>query len=761
MFCLWTLSLVLLSTISCTSAAIEDCKCWISILKRTPCKTVDWFSSKEDCESVGCCHDDVTSLFALGWKGRCYEKSGKCPKKECQVSPAQRKQVGYRAIGKRRCKRLGGCFDESRQDPQCYKKRSPEDLKFRTTTELSPRTTVLPSVGYRTTDMEGLALEGPIVKIGEFIKAQMLVEENPINPATLTQKKKTDSAKRSQKMKTNPTKSSTAAIMRSTTTPTNSPMATSTESTTVNDQLEKFTTANSSPFISYETTRIVTTKEPSKVNTTVVSQTFSTHSSKLSDTSAFTSTNAINQSTIPEPATNLTAASSTSSTNAIYTSSFATKNLTTTTSSSVPTTPSITSSMTLSLSIISSTNSISTRPVSTQNNASSTPLTSTSTSSTSTTSPITSSFVSTSNPTSVKPTHAPGYYGPNGIYEMGGFTLLAQCPSEDQEKRDCTRRSVTKESCYKQFCCWKEPNICHLPTVKTLHWKKSNKSFGWTSWGAWSRCPDATSCTLAKQTRSRRCQSKINCVGKNEETRNCAVICQASWSEWGEWTTCSDSCGPGVTERARLCLRMGIIASTSSCLGGYKGSSESKPCNTDLCSQWSSWSSGLCPAECGSSGIGVQERTCNEKGKSTGEKQCSIKVKICKGLPCTNIKQQTAEWSTWSKWSSCSNSCGIGTRRRKRACSTMDGLIATQNVRVFPGQMTPCIGGNSATIEEQTCNEDLCLSWSKWSAPKPCSALCGGGTKDIIRTCTKSGFRSIPPSCSRTRVRCRDHQCPK
>ena len=84
------------------------------------------------------------------------------------------------------------------------------------------------------------------------------------------------------------------------------------------------------------------------------------------------------------------------------------------------------------------------------------------------------------------------------------------------------------------------------------------------------------------------------------------------------------------------------------------------------------------------------------------------------------------EWSNWGAWSSCSISCGPGTKEQTRVCDNP----APENGG------TPCAGSSS---ESENCNEQACSvdgAWADWGVWSDCTLTCGDGTKDRSRTCT-------------------------
>ena len=128
--------------------------------------------------------------------------------------------------------------------------------------------------------------------------------------------------------------------------------------------------------------------------------------------------------------------------------------------------------------------------------------------------------------------------------------------------------------------------------------------------------------------------------------------------------------------------------------------------------------------------------------KSTGD-YCKCKSRQCdspaaqhSGLPCegadlvvTNCTQH-GQWTKWSDWSGCSQSCGIGLKRRQRFCGNPEPLHGGRT----------CIGPDT---DEQYCDDlprcaehtaSLSYSppaavptWSLWSEWTQCSGQCGQG----------------------------------
>jgi len=206
----------------------------------------------------------------------------------------------------------------------------------------------------------------------------------------------------------------------------------------------------------------------------------------------------------------------------------------------------------------------------------------------------------------------------------------------------------------------------------------------------------------------------------------CPVDC--SVGQWGAWDTCTMSCGEGHQLRART------HAMPSRGGKACPQTDESRTCNESACpsdcvtGSWSSWSA--CTATCGG---GTQKRTrSTSKHAAYGGKACehmhenqSCTVLECP-VPCVV--------GPWGVWSSCTASCGTGTRTRER--------VLTQ----------PLHGGDAcpAGAETAPCNQHMCPrdckinAWSSWSE---CSEPCGPGVHRRHRTVlhsAKHGGKACP-----------------
>eukprot|EP00933_Yihiella_yeosuensis_P057696 TRINITY_DN5769_c1_g2_i1.p1 TRINITY_DN5769_c1_g2~~TRINITY_DN5769_c1_g2_i1.p1 ORF type:complete len:1326 (+),score=179.83 TRINITY_DN5769_c1_g2_i1:153-4130(+) len=274
------------------------------------------------------------------------------------------------------------------------------------------------------------------------------------------------------------------------------------------------------------------------------------------------------------------------------------------------------------------------------------------------------------------------------------------------------------------------------------------------NWQAWSDCP--VSCGSGKQTRGRTVKRRAEgsgkaCQGKEKEIKDCSVPqcpvhCKVgSWSRWG---ACSKTCGGGELVRTRSleAPRHGGIKCPA------EGSKQSQKCNVKPCprdckwSNWDTWSS--CTKTC---------------GRGTRSRSRSIVVeaahggKVCTGgskedEPCNTHKCAIdCRVEGWAGWSQCSKSCDGGTQFRTRGI-----IVKSQH------------GGKGCPTElkqEQKCGAKACpvdCVWSAWGIWNKCSHTCGGGKSTRFRTVktpAAHGGKQCVGSKSQT-MQCGQHSCP-
>ena len=242
-----------------------------------------------------------------------------------------------------------------------------------------------------------------------------------------------------------------------------------------------------------------------------------------------------------------------------------------------------------------------------------------------------------------------------------------------------------------------------------------------SSWGAWGACP--VTCGKGEQVSTRNIvRAALNggkTCGATLRKQDCRdALCPIACAEgvWSAWTQCSKTCGGGATRRQRTQVqpRFGGAACGAS--------AQSKTCNPAACPtacKVSSWNAyGSCSTSCGA---GRKMRTRNVEIKNSPDGTACPALTdyaVCSGAPCP----VDCLMQNWEAWTSCSVTCGAGSKSRTR--------------KIF----TKAANGGKAcglTTATADCAAGPCpinCQVNGWSAWSPCSAECGGGASTRERS---------------------------
>ncbi|XP_048584536.1 uncharacterized protein LOC5510519 isoform X1 [Nematostella vectensis] len=282
---------------------------------------------------------------------------------------------------------------------------------------------------------------------------------------------------------------------------------------------------------------------------------------------------------------------------------------------------------------------------------------------------------------------------------------------------------------------------------------------GWSDYSSWSLC--TKSCGGGTRTRTRTCTNPKpssggkDCVGDDKQTRECGKApcpVNGGWSDYSSWSSCTKSCGGGTQTRTRTCTNPKPSSGGKDCVGDDK---QTRECGKAPCpvnggwSDYSSWSS--CTKSCGG-GTRTRTRTCTNPKPSSGGKDCvgdDKQTRECGKAPCP----VNGGWSDYSSWSSCTKSCGGGTRTRTRTCT---------NPKPSSGGKD-CVGIAKQTRE---CGKAPCPvngGWSEFSEWTKCTKTCGGGKQERTRTCTNPSPSNGGKDCvgdAKEEKDCNTDKCP-
>ncbi|XP_027058955.1 A disintegrin and metalloproteinase with thrombospondin motifs adt-1-like isoform X3 [Pocillopora damicornis] len=282
---------------------------------------------------------------------------------------------------------------------------------------------------------------------------------------------------------------------------------------------------------------------------------------------------------------------------------------------------------------------------------------------------------------------------------------------------------------------------------------------GWSSWSGWTSCTKP--CGTGSQERARSCTNPRpqhggkSCSGSAKLERSCnqqPCPVHGGWSRWSGWTSCTKSCGTGSQERFRGCTNPRPKHGGRLCTGQTR---DKRNCNKKQCpvnggwSSWSGWTS--CSNSCGK-GSRERTRSCTNPRPQHGGNSCSGSAKLvrsCNQQPCP----VDGGWSGWGVWSDCSHPCDVGEQRRSRTCTAPSPL--------YGGKSCPGAGN-----EQRVCNTHPCPvngGWSSWSMSMPCSVTCGNGVEIVSRSCTnprpKNGGKPCPGEAKKKQP-CSRISCP-
>ncbi|XP_064650190.1 hemicentin-1-like isoform X2 [Lineus longissimus] len=282
---------------------------------------------------------------------------------------------------------------------------------------------------------------------------------------------------------------------------------------------------------------------------------------------------------------------------------------------------------------------------------------------------------------------------------------------------------------------------------------------GFSTWSAWGDC--SVTCGQGTQFRSRTCDNPAplnggrNCNGGKKQSQTCFVEgCQTDgqWGEWGSWEECSMTCGEGERVRTRKCDSPAPAYGGEQCVGAAV---EKAICNVRSCpidGNWGTWSQwGGCSVTCGQ-GTQERHRRCDSPQAQHGGRKCpgsELERRTCTVRNC----ETDGNWGQWQQWSSCTFSCGGGTRQRVRLCNSPPPSI---NGRFCPGE----------DLQKDYCNSEDCPvhgNWAAWGSWGECSATCGGGSRKRFRTCSDPSAMNGGRTCAGEALsteQCSPDECP-
>eukprot|EP00929_Paragymnodinium_shiwhaense_P029094 TRINITY_DN16758_c0_g1_i1.p1 TRINITY_DN16758_c0_g1~~TRINITY_DN16758_c0_g1_i1.p1 ORF type:complete len:1540 (-),score=253.91 TRINITY_DN16758_c0_g1_i1:359-4978(-) len=281
------------------------------------------------------------------------------------------------------------------------------------------------------------------------------------------------------------------------------------------------------------------------------------------------------------------------------------------------------------------------------------------------------------------------------------------------------------------------------------------------AWGAWNACD--LDCGGGQQYRSRKIDQEpqaggVPCTATNlQETRPCnEQLCSAPpadclFGRWSRWSNCSTDCGVGSMTRSRTIATYAKVGGRGCGTGSQDAALlEVASCSVDtgchdvdcVWGDWYEWSS--CSCSCGG-GTKRRSRVVVQPPRQRG-KLCDPEDKSQIGV-CNTQSCETgcvdARWDEWSEWSVCSMTCDVGYQLRRRDIA----VEATSCGKAVSGDRE-----EYRTCEVQPCQPDQdCLlgDWNEWSS---CSCSCLG-TRDRNRVIKEFARGNGKPCANETAMR--------
>jgi len=133
----------------------------------------------------------------------------------------------------------------------------------------------------------------------------------------------------------------------------------------------------------------------------------------------------------------------------------------------------------------------------------------------------------------------------------------------------------------------------------------------------------------------------------------------------------------------------------------------------------------------------------------------------CEGISTqVNNCSRDGQWTEWSAWSSCSQSCGLAIKTRRRQCGNPSPANGGRSCPGHERDQLYCTSNPPCPVQPQSVDG----GWSEWSGWEDCSTRCGGGTQNRRRRCDnpipQHGGRECS-GCNLDYRSCNTHQCPE
>ncbi|XP_048579836.1 uncharacterized protein LOC116619170 isoform X2 [Nematostella vectensis] len=288
----------------------------------------------------------------------------------------------------------------------------------------------------------------------------------------------------------------------------------------------------------------------------------------------------------------------------------------------------------------------------------------------------------------------------------------------------------------------------------------------YTAWSTFTEC--SKSCENGTRYRYRNCSQPLpqhggrNCshLGDDKEQENCNThMCpiHGGYTEWTNFTECTVSCGNGTKFRNRTCTNPEPRHGGRDCDGPAV---EILACNTHFCpihggyTMWSNFTT--CSVSCGN-GTRTRIRNCTNPPPKHNGRTCDVLGPRIETQPCNTFYCPVdGGYTQWSEYSQCSKTCGLGEAFRTRNCTNPKPQHGGKGCQGASTQRRVCVIVLNCPVDG---------GYTQWTKYSECSKSCGNGTTNRTRMCTNPAPRHGGEDCEHLGpdieiTPCNEHPCP-
>ena len=205
-----------------------------------------------------------------------------------------------------------------------------------------------------------------------------------------------------------------------------------------------------------------------------------------------------------------------------------------------------------------------------------------------------------------------------------------------------------------------------------------------------------------------------------------------NWNISDDFGICSKTCGGGTRTKNVFCKDLnGVIVEDKYCNLSSKPVVSEK-CNNEPCIDYN-WNISdyfsTCSKTCGG-GTRTKNVICKDSnGVIVEDSYCDLSSKPVVSEECNKEECVSYEWSL-SDWSNCDKDCGGGTRSKNVICKNMRGNVVDNS---------NCDSTKKPQELSESCNTQSCETYN-WSSSiwSNCDKNCGGGTRTRTVSCKDS-----------------------